>query len=911
MPMHSLEAIEFYSQFHARWFESVQSYTPGHEYISACTEIIPGSWGVQRDGLWYSVWPPEVTLPNHGWKLHISACTKELVAVLHKALPILADEAVPFKFLLDMRITSLANGKLWPRGSSGKFVTVYPLTLKQFYQLGSRLSEVLVPFTGPYILSDRRWPGSNSVYYRYGGFRSHSQLQVDGTRKQVIASPNGALVSDERAPFWNPPDWVTDPFPEEKRRESSGGALDDGRFSVVSAISFSNRGGVYKGVDMHTGREVVLKEARPNVEIGSHRIKAIAALKKEYRLLKHLAGTGYFVQSITLFRAWEHAFLVEAFLPGEHIGRFTIRHNPLYLGNVTATTIDAYLERMRELWLQLAWAIVGAHERGIVLGDLSFTNVLVSEGRIQLCDLEASTQEGVDVEVGLHTPGLSVSGVSGQANDWYAFGSIIFGSIMLAHGFVGFHPPARRRFLDELTADLGLPDDLVALVDDLMERPERSRANPTITIGAIERLRVRSPGTAARIPRLALPIQQRFDGHRLAALQDRVGEAVEGIVRYLEGTADTARSDRLFPADLSVFETNPLSVAYGATGVLYALLRLGGEVPERFVDWILRHPVSDEDFPPGLYLGQAGIAWVLGELGQLERAVTIMRSARQHDLLWRSANVLHGAAGYGLACLKLWGDGAGEEFLEEAIRVGDHLRVSTVRDGSGARWPDADGSVSIGYARGSSGIALFLLYLSLVTRDPATLELGRAALDFDLARGAWIDDRFAGFPGRVADASEPAPEAGALSCYWDAGSAGIGTTLARYLAVAPDRSLSGWLDRLTADASRKYTVFPQLFRGLSGLGNFQLDVWQLTGDEQHLLAAWQAAEGILLFRIDCAEGIAFPGEQARRESADFATGAAGVGLFLDRLLKVEQGSTSNFNFTIDELLPSHQLVRQQ
>jgi hypothetical protein len=54
--------------------------------------------------------------------------------------------------------------------------------------------------------------------------------------------------------------------------------------------------------------------------------------------------------------------------------------------------------------------------------------------------------------------------------------------------------------------------------------------------------------------------------------------------------------------------------------------------------------------------------------------------------------------------------------------------------------------------------------------------------------------------------------------------------------------------------------------------------------------------------MDRPEGIGFPGEQAIRESADLASGAAGVGLFLNRLLKAETGSRGNFNFVVDALL---------
>lgn len=871
--------------------------------------MLPRSWDLRRAGLWYFAGPPGAALPEHGWKLHVSATSAQSVAALRCAVPILKEEAASFKFLLDRRITSLVNGKLWPRGSSGKFITIYPATLEQFHRLGDRLSRELDSFAGPYILSDKRWPGSQSVYYRYGGFVSRAVLQADGTRRHVLTLSNGEVEPDARVPYWNPPQWVSDPFPAGE--ESKGGARDlcDGRFSIRSALSFSNRGGVYKGFDNQTGRDVVLKEARPYVELGKSRLEAIAVLEKEYRLLERLAPTGYFVQPVTFFRAWEHAFLVEEFVPGVHMGLFSIRGNPIYSGQVSAASLDSYFDRMRRVWGHLARAITAAHNRHIVLGDLSFTNILVSEsGEIRICDLETALEEGADVPLGLHTPGMSASGIGHRANDFYSLGSLIFGSVLLVHGFAGFDTLARRRFLEELTADLSLPGELGALINELTEKPEVCRADSGWTTAAIERLPFGDGSVWRHTPRLGLPMPDRFDPGRLSALRIRVQDAVNGIARYLTGVADTTRRDRLFPADLFVFETNPLSIAFGAAGVLYAIRRLTGGVPANLMDWVLRRKIANEDYPPGLYLGQAGIAWALTEMGQTERAIGIMREASRHPNLLDSANILYGAAGYGLACLKLWLGGAGEEFLAEASRIGEHLAACCVRDRRGARWPDKNGPVYLGYAHGGSGIALFLLYLSLAARDPAPLQLGRQALRFELSHAASLDGEFAGFPAQVSDSPEVSAEAAALSCYWDTGSAGVGTALLRYHSVAPDAGDEVWLERMAADASRKYTAFPQLFRGLAGLGNFLIDAWLHTGNEGHRLAAWHAAEGILLFGIERPEGLAFPGDQARRESADFATGAAGVGLFLDRLLKTDPEKPTNFNFVMDELLPVRALL---
>ncbi|WP_328609447.1 hypothetical protein OG943_10070 [Amycolatopsis sp. NBC_00345] len=41
---------------------------------------------------------------------------------------------------------------------------------------------------------------------------------------------------------------------------------------------------------------------------------------------------------------------------------------------------------------------------------------------------------------------------------------------------------------------------------------------------------------------------------------------IDRFADYLRATADRTRDDRLFPCDLLVFETNPLSLANGVYG---------------------------------------------------------------------------------------------------------------------------------------------------------------------------------------------------------------------------------------------------------------------------------------------------------------------------------------------------------
>jgi hypothetical protein len=451
--------------------------------------------------------------------------------------------------------------------------------------------------------------------------------------------------------------------------------------------------------------------------------------------------------------------------------------------------------------------------------------------------------------------------------------------------------------LNELKNDVGLSNDFIAFVEDLNSATGNPKAGDVIArMKNIPIMSARMRNNAEVRDRVAV---------RAETLRQAVASTVDGIIEFAYRTATPDRSDRLFPSDLMVFRTNPQSVAYGAAGVIYSLNRIHGCVPIELRDWLLRKPVTNSTHPPGLYVGKAGIAWILAELGYLNEAAEMVRTARSHSLLWQSPNIMYGASGYGMACLKLWSLGAGEEFLEGAIGVGHYLVQGVVRDGRNLYWRDDSGVVKLGYAYGGSGISLFLLYLHLATQDPSWFELGRGALDFELSQAAFRDGRIVGFPAEKADEPTSTP---VLKSYWDAGSAGVITTLVRYLAKERDPELEAWVPLLQSDIARKYVVFPQLFHGLAGLGNSLLDLWEYDFGNRPLEDAWRVAAGILLFRIKRKEGFAFPGEQAIRESADFATGSAGIALFLHRLLQADKGIRSgNFNFVVDNFLSSEVL----
>ncbi|HWL34637.1 MAG TPA: class III lanthionine synthetase LanKC [Frankiaceae bacterium] len=861
-------------------YESLGRYVPTQEFLSVARELVPRDWRLVRSDTWFNVVAPRHVMPPQGWKIHVSASVDEAAEVLRKTIAVLVDEHVTFKFALDPGLLRNLNGKNWPRAGSGKFVTIYPPDDAAFARIAERLRVALAGHTGPYVLSDRRYKDSGVVHYRYGGFVRTVSLSATGEQQATISAPDGTAVPDDRRPYFSLPPWVSDPFPPEHPAEPEEPVLRDGRYAILRVLHFSNTGGVYLADDTATGRRVVVKEARPHSGGDSGEGNSQDLLTKEHAILEALEPYGIAPRPVELFREWEHLFLVEEYVEGISLLSLSAAENKLLVPNLDPDGAREFRDRLRVLWTNLATTLEAAHAAGVLLGDFAPRNVLVDPRTLdlKLIDFEATVRVGVDAPTRLATPGFAspqhlAVGIAGPADDYYALGALMLASLFPLNTMFLIDPTAPARILRAVARDTAIPEAWRDVIAALLDHDPARRPAPAAVVAA---LRDDTPPATADV---VLPTDEELRA------------TVDGVVRHVIGSADFARRDRLYPADAAVFTTNPLNVATGAAGVAYALFRINGEVPGRTVAWMLSHEVSPAAYPPGLYTGTSGLAWVLGELGEPAAATALMTDVRAHPGRFASHTVHSGAAGYGLAALRLWQLTGDEAFLADAVDAGEHLLASGTDDGETLSWPDAAGVARIGYPQGASGPALFLLYLSLAAGAPRYLAAGRRALAFDLAF-ATERDGVVSFPGRT-------DQLGTLFPYWDNGSAGVGTALVRYYAVTGDEEYRKALDPLALDCSRRYASMPSLFRGLAGLGELLLDCHQLLGEPQFREEARVVADGIRLFAVDRPGGTAFPGELLLRLSTDLGTGSAGVALFLHRLAT---GGPSS-HLLLDSLLP--------
>lgn len=886
-PIEAFVNLEFY--------ETLDEYQPEEgDFFTIVRKLLPVAWSFNRNhGVWFGCNPPnDLPLPQQGWKVHISAslkCAKELLTAV---VPIFRDSQTAFKFCVDRQILAMMNSKQWMRGGSGKFITAYPMDEPAFEALLEQLHCVTKEFNGPYILSDRRYKDSKVVYYRYGGIQSRSILNVNGERTPVLISPEGQPVPDIRYPYFVVPPWTKDPFGHDSAADQPTEVLlKDGRYCVTSVLRYTNSGGIYIAQDRDSGTRVIIKEARPGVE---STVDSVTLLSKEYRLLNAVKELGIAPQPIDFFQDWEHVFLVQEFLQGLSLSAFSSRNNITLLTNPTIDHVRDFYDKFREVFVQLAGHIQQLHQRGIVFSDLSPDNLIISPEthRLWILDFEGAHQTGVDTPITLFTNGFAYADqMNGKPatfeSDYFAIGAIMHYMLAPVNEVFLVNPKARYTFIANIIKDIGFPFAVGTLISRLLDKSPEKRPTPATVIEVLEQENDFKPPSfePQESNETSMPYQQ----------------DVREIVRYILEVATFERKDRLFPSAGAVFRTNPLSIAHGACGVAYFLKKTTGKLESSVADWILACLDEKDYMPPGLYIGSAGIAWAMAECGLLKEAGEIFLRSIQHKLLTASPDIYYGIAGWGLAALKLFKMTQDESYLSAAKQAGDRLLSSRKEVEQGCFWSEQDKDVPLGYGHGASGISLFLLYLYLASGNELFLTTGRQALSYDLNYASpTIDSTGLSWQRSINSRQIVYP-------YWIYGSAGVGTALIRYYRFTGDPLYRQALDKIFIDTNRKYAVFPNHDKGLAGLGEFNLDLYQVTQDPQHFRGAMRIANGISLFRVESSKGITFPGMPLTRISCDFATGSSGIGHFLFRLAHPETESP----FVLDSLFKSKDMALQE
>ncbi|MFG2886442.1 class IV lanthionine synthetase LanL [Streptomyces sp. NPDC048297] len=863
-----------------------------HQALDATGE--GARWTTDADEMWCRLTPLSAAQNQQGWKLHVSATAASAPAVLVKSLDVLLRDESVFKFARSLDQVGALNSRATPRGSSGKFITVYPRSDADAARLALLLHEATQGLAGPRILSDQPYALNSLVHYRYGAFVGRRKLSDEGLLVWFIEDPDGNPVEDKRTGQYTPPAWVVSPFPASvpvprAGKKPAGPVLLGDRFSVREAIRHTNKGGVYRGTDATTGAPVIIKEARPHVEADASGSDVRDWLRAEARALENLGGTGLAPELLAVFEHGSHLFLAQEEIPG------------IPLRNWVAERFrDAGSERYGDEALAQAARLVdlvaAAHAHGCVLRDFTPGNIMVRpDGELRLIDLElAVLEDDAALPTTVGTPGFSaperlLNAPVAATADYYSLGATV--CFVLAGKVPQLLPeeppdePAQQRlaaWLSSCAATLSLPDGLPEMILGLMKDDPAERWDPARARAALSR----TDGTAApRRGPAAAPAHRR-------PRSDTTSAAVAAVVDHLVDSMTPKDERRLWPVSTMAGETDPCTVQQGAAGVLAVLTRYFEhtgdprlpEVISTAGNWTAAR-TDTRSTRPGLHFGGRGTAWALYEAGRavgdralmdhaLALALAPQESTPHHD-------ITHGSAGSGLAAAHLWQRTGDPRLAELVVNAADRLTAAARRESGGISWPVPGEAVSreagkryLGFAHGTSGIGCFLLAAAAVSERREYLDLAVAAGE-ELVAAAVTVGGAAQWPAQAGDVPT-AP-------YWCHGSAGIGTFLIRLWQTTGDDRF-GDLARSAAQAVVERASRAPLTQchGLAGNGDFLLDLAAATGRPTYRAMAEDLARLIVAERATRHGHVVFPNEYGD-VSTGWSDGSAGILAFLLRV----------------------------
>ncbi|MFE9370502.1 class IV lanthionine synthetase LanL [Streptomyces sp. NPDC006711] len=858
-------------------------------------------WVTDVDETWCRLTNRSAVQRPQGWKLHVSATAASAPEVLIRSLDVLLGEKLIFKFARSLDQVNALNSRATPRGSSGKFITVYPPSDEDAARIALELHNATSGLAGPRVLSDQPYAPGSLVHYRYGAFVGRRRLSDHGLLIWFIEDPDGNPVEDKRTGQYAPPAWAVSPFPAtvplppQQEKAASSPVLLGGRFSVREAIRHTNKGGVYRGTDVTTGLPVVLKEARPHVEGNAAGSDVRDWLRAEARTLEKLKGTGLAPAPLALFETGGHLFLAQEEVPGV----------PLHTW-VAERFRDVGSERYRADALVQAGRLIdlvaAAHAHGCVLRDFTPGNVMVRpDGELRLIDLElAVLKDDIMLPTRVGTPCFSaperlVGAPVSPTADYYSLGAtvcfVLAGKVANLLTEEPAARPAEQRFATWLTACaevLRLPDGLSEMILGLTRDDPGERWDPAAARTALRAVNERAarPDRRPSPPEYAVPPAGPDTSSR-----DSTQTAITGIVDHLVDSMTPANDRRLWPVSTLAGETGPCTVQQGAAGPLAVLTRYFDATADPRLPAILHAAgtwiaarCDTRSIRPGLHFGGRGTAWALYEAGRaiddrvlMDHAVALALAPQE----WTpSYDITHGCAGSGLAAAHMWQRTGDHRLAERVVADADRLVRAARPEPTGVSWPVPAEAVSeeagkryLGFAHGTSGIGCFLLAAATISDCSEHKELALAAGEH-LATHVVMVGRAAQWPAQATDVPT-AP-------YWCHGSAGIGSFLVRLWQATGDERF-GDLARQAAWAvvERASRAALTQCHGLAGNGDFLLDMAQASKDPVYDAMADQLARLVVSERAHRGRHVVFPNEHGN-VSTSWSDGSAGILAFLQR-----------------------------
>lgn len=687
---------------------------------------------------------------TQGWLLHISVVVSQIEEALHKIIPILIKEQIPFKIIQNYMVCEDILAGHLGFSQIGKTITVYPETNSKASSIAAILVQATKEYKGPMIPTDLYLGGS--VYTRYGAFSPIKLTDIDGIDENYIYDTKGELIKDVYHIPFKLPLSVSYPFDNlQKINASTPDKNFNHIFKATSLLKLDPRGSVYKGLflkHIFKIKKCVIKEGIKNMSSDPTGRDMTDRLNWQRELHPKLSP---FLHVPEIFGQCENeraSFLIMQYVAGISLYEKAQQLNPKYetwldiKGKITHRIID-YLKAISNIVKTL-------HNLGYIHRDIQPVNFLIAgRNAIYIIDMELTYSIRDDYPQPPFTLGTE-----------------------------GFMSPEQMIPLKPTTKEdiYGLGATLLVILTGITpsrlytKEFESLKNNISFFIGdcnlatIISRCLSKDPSLRPEISVIEsglVSYQRQLQNHHgknknhtplnINKLQETITGAIAGLIEppiassgnlWYSKNANAQQLGDIRSREFSKY----IGLGVGMSGILYTIARvnaLGISVypcTSRYLnswDYIWATTLSRlDEVSPGLYSGLAGVAVALIEgirTGLAENNEQNRERIKQmFEFTPQTLNLADGISGQGIAILQCLDFLDRNVYLDRLKVIANNLLISQRQDGSwnvpmrlngGGKTPsiyniDCD----------TTGIIYFLLEYGVQLKDPEALNAAKKGI---------------------------------------------------------------------------------------------------------------------------------------------------------------------------------------
>ena len=641
-----------------------------------------------------------------GWKLHVSIREGDLNFICAAAIPILNEEAVPYKVLKSEDHLQLLNSGRYGSTQVGKAITLYPKNDEECVRLALRLASHLPQLAAPVIENELRF-GRSNVYARYGSFKNSDERNLLGIFESSITTCDGRKIVDNRESVGHLESGVELLFPGSVFYAPQ---VISEKYKLIKRLVDKGYSATYSALDLSRNELCVVRIAKRHTCIDGAGLDAADRAVNEYYFLKKFSSSGFTPNALGYTEFADYVVVSRSWILGKNL-----------------SSIFAYYRstlKIKEIVAKLCVALNYFHKVGICLADLTPSNIIVgNKGDIFFVDLEAAVQ--IDDLNG------AAYGTEGYTQPQYLKGA----------------PPSIETDLYSVTAicyALATQIDLSKVPNGSQVFAQRAYVSQSFA-SFLDLLEAATSATSAFKIIQNIPKLQKNYNWRQCALPAKTDQLIRSLC------ASAVMKDETIDESKPIWRSSvkgmdgliSTDVYAGSAGVILGILRAGHAIQDQsLIDYAIQvgekicKQAKDEKLP-GLFIGKAGIGWlalsiyaVTANVDWLQRALEIGVRLNANN----SPDLFHGQAGILLFLTWLYRHSGDKTIRNKALRLSNTLIIK-VNGQKVPRWPipygysELSGHSWNGIAHGSAGICLALAEAGSEFEQVNTLEVCRNYFD--------------------------------------------------------------------------------------------------------------------------------------------------------------------------------------